>query len=187
MTNSIFIYFTLGLWIIMAIFWFVKACFHSQTKISFEISSILKLVSSALILYLPLFFDGWFSKQLYSTGIITNTIGVVVCGAGIFFAIYGRAALGKNWSGKVIIQKNHSLIQTGPYKITRHPQYTGALAAYFGTAIVIGQVFGFVWSIILTFGLILKAKLEDKILSQRFPDEFPEYRKSIKMIIPFIY
>jgi len=187
MTNLIFIGITLGFWVIMSIYWFVKACSDSQTKLSFEISSILKLVFSALIMYLPLLYDGWFSKQLFSANNISNITGVVVCGAGIIFAISGRASLGKNWSGKVIIQENHSLIQTGPYKITRNPQYTGAIAAYFGTAIVIGQVFGFVWSLILAFGLILKAKLEEKILSHRFPDEFPAYRKRVKLIIPFLY
>lgn len=187
MTNLISINFTLGFWTIMAIFWIVKACTDSQTKLSFEISSIIKLVFSALIIYMPLLFDGWFSKQMFSTNHMTNILGVIVCGTGILFAISGRTTLGKNWSGKIIIQKKHTLIQAGPYGITRHPQYTGAITAYFGTAIVLGQIFGFIWSIILALGLILKAKLEEKILSQKFPEEYPEYRKKVKMIIPYIY
>lgn len=183
----IFINLTLGFWTIMAIFWIVKAYTDSQPKLSFEISSITKLVFSALIIYLPLLFDGWLSNQMFSTNHLTNILGVIVCGTGIIFAITGRTALGENWSGKVIIQKNHTLIQSGPYGITRHPQYTGAITAYFGTAIVLGQTFGFIWSIVLTLGLIWKAKLEEKILSQKFPEEYPEYRKKVKMIIPYIY
>lgn len=187
MTNLLFICLTLGFWAIMAIYWTVKAFTDSQTKIAFEISSIVKLISSALVVYLPLFFEGWFSKQLFLPDNLTNIIGFALCGSGILFAIYGRAALGKNWSGKVIIQKDHSLIQTGPYNITRHPQYTGAILAYFGTSIVLGYIFGLMWSIILMFGLILKARLEEKILYQRFPEEYPEYKRKVKMIIPCIY
>jgi len=187
MTNMIFIYLTLGFWTIMAIYWIAKAMTDSQTKISFEISSISKLVFSALIIYLPLLIGGWFSKQLFSINNLTNIIGVVACGLGIIFAIWGRATLGKNWSGKVIIQKKHSLIQTGPYSITRHPQYTGAIIAFFGTSIVLGQIFCFAWSILLTFGLIWKAKQEEKILSQKFPAEYLEYKKKVKMVVPYIY
>lgn len=186
MTNLIFICLTFGFWIVMAIYWIIKASTDSQTKLSFEISSITKLIFSALIIYMPFIFEGWFSKQLFSPGFLSNITGVVVCGTGILFAIYGRSELGKNWSGKIMIQQKHSLIQTGPYKISRHPQYTGAIAAYFGTAIVTGHIFGFIWSILLTLGLVWKAKLEEKILAQKFP-EYPEYRKGVKMIIPFVF
>jgi len=187
MTNIISIYFTLGFWAIMAIYWIVKATTDSQTKISFEISSILKLVSSALIIYLPLLIDGWFAKQLFLTNSLTSIMGVVICGMGIMFAIWGRATLGKNWSGKVMIQKKHSLIQTGAYGITRHPQYTGFLFALLGTALVIGQIFSFVWSVFLIIGLIVKAKQEEKILAEKFPEEYPKYKKKVSMIIPYIY
>jgi protein-S-isoprenylcysteine O-methyltransferase Ste14 len=183
----IFIYLTLAFWGLMSIYWIMKANTNSQTKFSFEISSMSKLILSALIIYLPLLISGWFAKELYTTNDWTNVIGVIFCGFGILFAIWSRNVLGRNWSGKVMIQNKHSLITSGPYGLVRHPQYTGFLSALFGTALVFGQIFGFIWCIFLMFGLIIKAKQEEKILVNEFSKEYPEYKKKVKMIIPYIF
>lgn len=79
------------------------------------------------------------------------------------------------------------MITSGPYGLVRHPQYTGFLSALFGTALVLGQIFGFIWGIFLMFGLIIKAKQEEKILANEFSKEYPEYKKKVKMIIPYIF
>lgn len=104
-------------------------------------------------------------------------MGVVLCGLGVGFAIWARNVLGGNWSGKVMIQKEHSLIKEGHYGLVRHPQYTGFLLALFGTALVLGQIFGFVWDLFLMVGLIAKSKQEEKILANEFPNEYLEYKK----------
>ncbi len=182
-----FTYLTLGFWLIMLVYWVVKAKTHSQTSFASEISSISKLAFSALIIYLPLLTGGWLAKPLLQINIWTDIVGFILCGIGIGFSIWARNILGKNWSGKVIIQKEHSLIKEGPYSLVRHPQYTGFLLALFGTALVLGRVFGFVWYLFLMIGLIIKAKQEEKILVQQFPDEYLEYKKKVKMIIPYIY
>lgn len=183
----IFIYLTIGLWAIMAFYWIIEAKINSQTNFSSEIFSLAKLIFSFFIIYLPLLTDGWLAKELYISNNITNVLGVVLCGVGVIFAMWGRNKLEKNWSGRILIQEQHSFIQTGPYKIVRHPQYTGSILAFFGTSLLLGYIFGFIWSIFLMFGLIVKAKMEEKILANKFPNEYSNYKKKVKMIIPHIY
>jgi protein-S-isoprenylcysteine O-methyltransferase Ste14 len=36
-------------------------------------------------------------------------------------------------------------------------------------------------------GLRLKSRLEEKVLSQQFPDEYPRYRQNVKALVPFVY
>lgn len=66
--------------------------------------------------------------------------GLVLTAAGVGFAILARLWIGRNWSGTITIKEQHELIQSGPYRIVRHPIYTGLLLAYLSTAIVHGEL-----------------------------------------------
>lgn len=83
-------------------------------------------------------------KELYLSNGWTSIIGVILCILGIGFAIWARNVLERSWSGKAMIQKEHSLIKEGPYGLVRHPQYTDFFPSLFGTALVLGQIFSFV-------------------------------------------
>jgi protein-S-isoprenylcysteine O-methyltransferase Ste14 len=184
--NTFFIYLTIGFWLIILLYWIIEAKTNSQTDFRSEITSLAKLMFSFLIIYLPLLIGGWFAKELYANNNLTNILGVTLCALGIGFAIWARNILGINWSGKIMIQKEHSLIKEGPYDLVRHPQYTGLLIALLGTALMLGQIFGFVWCLFLMIGLIAKSKQEEKILANEFPKDYPEYKKRTRMLIPFI-
>jgi len=186
-STSLFINLTIGFWILVSIYWAVEAKVNSQTNFRFEITSLAKLMFSFLIIYLPLLTGGWLAKELYASNNLMSVIGVTLCGLGIGFAIWARNALGRNWSGKIMIQKEHSLVQSGPYSLARHPQYTGLLLALLGTALVLGQLLGFVWTLLLMVGITAKSRQEEKILANEFPDEYLKYKQKVKLIIPYIY
>ena len=60
--------------------------------------------------------------------------------AGIAFAVWARHYLGRNWSGTVTVKQDHELIRSGPYRLVRHPIYTGLLLAILGTAVALRRV-----------------------------------------------
>ncbi|MBO0695837.1 MAG: isoprenylcysteine carboxylmethyltransferase family protein, partial [Verrucomicrobia bacterium] len=70
-------------------------------------------------------------------------IGAFLCVCGLVFAIWARVILGRNWSGVVTLKEGHELIERGPYRIVRHPIYTGILGMFAGTAIALGYLGGF--------------------------------------------
>ena len=182
-----FIYLTLILWLILIIYWLVAARINSQTIFSSEIFSFVKLIGSALLVYIPLLTDGVLALRLYPQIIWIDNIGSVVVATGVFLAIWARSLLGKNWSGRVMLQNQHHLIKEGAYRFVRHPIYLGGLLAMFGSSLVLGQVFGFAYSILSTFGLVMKSRQEDVLLAKQFPDEFPKYKRQVKMLFPYLY
>jgi len=184
MTNNIFIYLTFGSWIILVVYWIIQAKTNAQTSFVSELSSLVKLTVSAFIIYVPIF--GWLVKELYSANIWINVLGIILCGVGVFFMVWARHILGKNWSGKVMIQEDHSLIKEAPYSLVRHPQYFGFLLALLGTTLVLGQLFSFIWFLLMVVSMIIKSKQEDKLLMNEFPNEYPDYKKKVKMLFPFI-
>ena len=85
--------------------------------------------------------------------------------------------VGKIWSGNVIIQQEYNLSRSGPYKYVRHPIYSGGLFAMLASAIIVGQIFGFIWVAFCIFGLNLKINKEEALLTKEFPIEYSIYKK----------
>jgi hypothetical protein len=56
-------------------------------------------------------------------------VGLGIMAAATLLHVWARAHLGRNWSSEVMIQSDHQLVRTGPYRLVRHPIYTAILGA----------------------------------------------------------
>lgn len=112
-------------------------------------------------------------------------IGLAVFVLGLALAVWARIYLGRNWGMPMSEKDDPELVTTGPYRRVRHPIYTGIILAMIGTAIavslywlvavaVIGAYFGY------------SAVVEERTMTRLFPDAYPDYKRSTKMLIPFI-
>ena len=75
------------------------------------------------------------------------------------------------------------MITSGAYRLVRHPIYSGMLIAALGTSLVIGIpglliLLGFVAMVISRIGV------EERLMVQLFGDQYLQYRKRTKMLIP---
>jgi protein-S-isoprenylcysteine O-methyltransferase Ste14 len=111
---------------------------------------------------------------------------VGACAAGLLFTWWARIALGSLWSGSVGRKEGHTVVQTGPYRLVRHPIYTGLILAAFAQAIEIGQAANLLGAALMTLGFWLKARLEERFLSQELgPAAYADYRRRTPMLAPF--
>jgi protein-S-isoprenylcysteine O-methyltransferase Ste14 len=113
-------------------------------------------------------------------------VGAVITTAGLLYTVWARMHLKGNWSGTVTIKADHELITSGPYAITRHPIYTGLLAAFLGSAIADGEVRGALAFVIAFAALWRKLRLEERWLSEQFPVTYQTYAGRVAALIPRI-
>lgn len=106
--------------------------------------------------------------------------------AGFAFTWWARLALGELWSSSVTRKERHEIVRTGPYGLVRHPIYTGLLAAALGLAIQAGALAGFLGVASMTFGFWLKARLEERLLSETLGPAYADYRRTTPMLAPFL-
>lgn len=70
--------------------------------------------------------------------------GVAMTSGGIAFAVWARFVLGQNWSSPITAREGHEFVRRGPYRgpyrLVRHPIYSGVLLASFGTAFAFPDV-----------------------------------------------
>lgn len=113
-------------------------------------------------------------------------VGALLCISGLLFAVWARVILGTNWSGVITLKEGHELIDRGPYRIVRHPIYTGLLVMFAGTAIALGYFGGFTALSLVFVSFWIKLKREEDLMLKHFPDRYPAYQRRVKRIIPFL-
>jgi protein-S-isoprenylcysteine O-methyltransferase Ste14 len=113
-------------------------------------------------------------------------IAAILCICGVGFCVWARAVLGRNWSGTVTLKEGHELIVRGPYRLVRHPIYTGLLAMLIATALEQGYIAGMIGVLVVFVSLWIKLSDEEEVMTRQFPQEYAAYRERVKRIIPFV-
>lgn len=129
------------------------------------------------------FLDVSFWPHSLVSGIIADILVVV----GMAIMLCARFTLGRNWSANVVLKENHELVTKGPYKYVRHPIYSGLLLMILSTAVYSASVFGFIIFIAFFFGAYYKARKEEKLMIEKFPEEYPQYMGRVKALVPFVF
>jgi protein-S-isoprenylcysteine O-methyltransferase Ste14 len=127
----------------------------------------------------------WYRRAwiVHSTMSVTATTLVVL---GLAFTVWARLTIGTNWSGTVALKENHELIVKGPYRLVRHPIYSGLLAMGVGTVLIYAEPIGLLWFFAAAAVFVMRIPAEEKLMTETFPDQYPEYRRRVKAIIPFV-
>jgi protein-S-isoprenylcysteine O-methyltransferase Ste14 len=125
-------------------------------------------------------------EPLLPQNTMVSAVAIIFCAVGIAFAIWARYHLGKNWSSRPALKENHELVTSGPYQFVRHPIYTGAILAIIGTMLVSAVA----WCVVLAIlcGVFVhRVQREESLMTQQFPNTYPEYKKRTKALVPFIW
>ncbi|HUN65054.1 MAG TPA: isoprenylcysteine carboxylmethyltransferase family protein [Bacteroidota bacterium] len=104
---------------------------------------------------------------------LTLTGLLIMILAGILL-ITARIQLGSSFA---VTAQARRLVTTGLYARFRHPIYLFAQAVLFGIALSLRRPAYFAAWLILLAIQISRARREDKVLEEKFGDEFREYRK----------
>ena len=111
---------------------------------------------------------------------------VALAALGLAFTWSARLYLGRLWSSSVTRKADHHVVDTGPYAIVRHPIYTGIIVALYATALLKASLLGIAGVLLMTYGFWVKAKLEERFLSEQLGAEaYGAYRRSVPMLVPF--
>jgi protein-S-isoprenylcysteine O-methyltransferase Ste14 len=114
-------------------------------------------------------------------------VGLTVQAIGTFLAVWARRHLGRNWSGAIAIKIEHQLIRSGPYRLLRHPIYTGLLAMHIGPAIVTGEWHALIGVAMAAFAYWRKIRLEEAALRVAFGADYDAYRRATWDLLPRLF
>ncbi len=109
---------------------------------------------------------------------------MLVIGSLIFIAAAVRT-LGKQWSLQARVLEDHELVQGGPYRIVRHPIYTGMFGMLIAGSLAYGHWVGLlIASAVYCFGTVMRIRSEEKLLRERFGSVYEDYAREVPAFIP---
>lgn len=131
---------------------------------------------------------------------------LTISGAGLRLWCY--RTLGRHFTFKLYLQEGHELVTDGPYRIVRHPSYTGLLLTEIGAFLLqfaagtlfreagwartrFGQGYMCFWLLLRSFetvGFLVRTVYEDRFLRARFGEQWKSWaRRTPHRLIPFVY
>jgi protein-S-isoprenylcysteine O-methyltransferase len=175
------------------LFWLINAFTNKRTVERQSGGSRLRYSIFFLLALWLLFWGGRYRSHHFLSLVVLphstamNLAGLVLTVLGLVLAIWARVVLGGNWSGTVTFKENHELVQSGPYALVRHPIYTALLLMYLGTALAIGTVGALIGLPIFFLSFWIKFRQEEVVMITHFGDQYVEYRKRVRAIVPFVF
>jgi len=115
-------------------------------------------------------------------------LGLALIVIGVIIRLIIIKSLGSFFTANVTIKQNHKLKTDGFYRFLRHPSYTALLLSFIGFGISLNNWISLmiiVITILIVF--INRIRIEEKVLIEYFGQEYLDYKKTTKALIPFIY
>ena len=171
-------------WAAFWVYWFVAAFSMKRGRRPWRREIRIRIVLVALILLLARF--GVFRGNGIHTEPWRIAVGLVLFAAGLAFAVWARIRIGRNWGTPMAEKEEPELVTSGPYRLVRHPIYTGILTAGLGTAVA----FGWIWVLLVAVTgayFVYSATVEERYLTEQFPDTYAAYKRSTKMLVPYMF
>ena len=96
--------------------------------------------------------------------------------------------LGRFFSVDVAIVCDHRVVETGPYRVVRHPSYTGLLLQCVGLGVVLGTALSLFAIVVPTFlVLVHRIRVEERALITNFGNVYAAYTRRTKRLLPEVF
>ena len=115
-------------------------------------------------------------------------LGMLLIYAGIALRISAITVLGRYFTTRVAVVADQQVVEAGPYRLIRHPSYTGFLITLLGFGLSLTNN----WlSLLVIMGCALigfsyRIRVEERVLQEQLGQRYQEYMRRTKRLIPFV-
>jgi protein-S-isoprenylcysteine O-methyltransferase Ste14 len=175
-----------SLWIVFWVGWLVAAS-RAKRAASSRMGQFIGLrLATFVLVYLVIRLGVLKGHHAIVTGPVLQGVGMALFLMGLGLAVWARVHLGRNWGTPMSEKMDAELVTTGPYRYIRNPIYSGIILAAIGTSVAISW-YWLVAVVLLGAYFVYSANVEEQIMQRLFPNTYPEYQRSTKKLVPFIF
>jgi protein-S-isoprenylcysteine O-methyltransferase len=96
--------------------------------------------------------------------------------------------LGRHFTVDVAIHRDHELIASGPYRVLRHPSYTGVVGIVAALGFLNGNVVSLALATVgVTVALVHRIRVEERALASAFGDAWTKHCERTWRLVPFVW
>ncbi len=132
-------------------------------------------------------------EYLFYQPLLPRVLGIFLAGLllailGTILFVWARRSLEKNYSSRLAVTSQQTLVQTGAYRLLRHPAYSGFLLMGLGIGVGYASLGGLAAVLLLLLpGLAYRIHIEEKILLSHFGEQYRAYAAHTARLIPWIW
>ena len=111
---------------------------------------------------------------------------IAVCGMGL--RLWAVRTLGQYFTYVVKVTPDQKVVDTGPYRLIRHPSYTGGLLAGIGIGLSMGYAATAAIIGITSFlAYLIRLLVEERALAETIGEPYRAYMARTKRLVPFLW
>lgn len=119
-------------------------------------------------------------------GLAIAAYGVAIAGA--LLRAWSVATLGRFFTWHVRVQSDQQVVSSGPYRMLRHPSYTGAWLLYTGILIAMhAPVAAALAGLLLLAAFVRRIRYEETLMLRTFGSEYVTYSQRVKRLVPLVW
>jgi protein-S-isoprenylcysteine O-methyltransferase Ste14 len=115
-------------------------------------------------------------------------VGVVLMVLGIALRAWSVIVLGRNFTVYVQVREEQPVVDTGPYRLLRHPSYTGLLLVCLGIGLALGNWLALVVVVVVpTVAILVRIRVEERALLAGIGEPYRRFAATRKRLIPWVW
>ena len=118
---------------------------------------------------------------------VQTIIGLALILLGYTILLISHFTLRRFHSSSLVILEDHQLVTHGIYRIVRHPIYLGAILVAIGIPVFVSSLDGLLIMLLLIPIVLIRIRIEERLLGDEFGEEYQAYRKRTRKLIPFVF
>jgi protein-S-isoprenylcysteine O-methyltransferase Ste14 len=160
---------------------------HGATRANVRAETVFRVLFLAAILLLPLG-RAVAPAAVIGGGVYVFGLGVVLGWFGMLLRWWSFVSLGKYFTVVVETSADQPVVTRGPYRVLRHPGYTGLLLAFAGAGLMMGNWLGAAGAFVLLLAVLIhRVRIEERALTAALGDRYREFAASRARLIPYVW
>jgi protein-S-isoprenylcysteine O-methyltransferase Ste14 len=121
-------------------------------------------------------------------GVWLFALGAVLGWLGLLLRWSSFVSLGRYFTVVVRTGEDQPVVERGPYRVLRHPSYTGLLIVFAGVGLMLGNWVSAAGTVgLVLIALVYRLRIEERALIAALGDRYREFAASRARLIPYVW
>jgi len=177
----------LGAWLVLEVVLRRGGEAREWTGSDADRSSTKLIVTTYVVAFVAPFLLGSSGVAVTKVNSLLAWVGVAIGGVGLTIRIWSMRVLGRDYTRALRTRDDQTVVDRGPYRVVRHPGYLGSILVWGGSRLALNWLVAAATVVVLVAVYAYRIRAEERMLADRFGDQYRTYQARTSRLVPFIW
>jgi protein-S-isoprenylcysteine O-methyltransferase len=178
-----------GLWVASEFgIWLFRRSKGGRSSGQFSVSNVVLWGTIGLAVWAALSVRRFSFAHIGGSSQLLLWVAMAILVTGIAVRWWAIVVLGRFFTSDLAVQPGHRIVRAGPYRLVRHPSYSGLLISFVGIGLALYNWLSLICLFVLVAAAVIyRIRVEERMLEQEFGAEYAEYRRRTSRLVPGLF